>query len=199
VLPTYLGRSSTLRKFELHYLQSRPRSETLYYQGREMVRQLIINQYRLHLKHPDLRTCEARLSCPMLRQRGPPRVRSGATRGYPSPIKGEECEGTCLPGHDSGNVLCPPTGVDVGQTSLPSVQVSTSAPKFDSGVCDDRFCPQSQEGGQNSVPPSLLLSDLITLCRAAFRDASLALVAACGARILGSKIASTNQPRRGAG
>ena len=31
VLPTYLGRSSTLRKLELHYLQSKPCSETLYY------------------------------------------------------------------------------------------------------------------------------------------------------------------------
>ena len=47
-------------------------------------------------------------------------------------IKKEGYRTKRLLGHDPGDIFCPPTTVNAGQTSLPGMQVSTSAPKFDS-------------------------------------------------------------------
>jgi hypothetical protein len=80
-------------------------------------------------------------------------------------IKGEEYGAKRLPGHDPANVFSPPTGVDAGQTSLLGMQVSTSAPKFDSSAGPDPFCPERRSRSElRSAHVIVIRSDHVLLC-----------------------------------
>jgi len=75
------------------------------------------------------------------------------------------------------------------------VQVSVSAPKYDSGGCTDLFRSQGQESGKNSAP--LPPPSLVTIYDAMLRSASPVLFVAQGARTWELRIVSTIPPRGG--
>ena len=74
------------------------------------------------------------------------------------------------------NVFSPPdpTTINVGQKSLPRMQVNVPASKSDLRGITHSFRFQNQESGESSAPCSPL-SDLIAVCGAVCRDASPAL------------------------